>query len=69
MSNAQAEAKVAAEKAKAANDPNYLKLINLENESARIDVERVRAEKWNGQEVAGTIVQTDNAQVATPSAK
>ena len=69
VSNAKAEAKVAAEKAKAANDPNYLNLISLENESARIDVERVRAEKWNGQEVAGTIVQTDNAQVATPSAK
>ena len=69
VSNAEADAKIAAEQAKAANDPNYLRLRQIENEAARIEVDATRAEKWNGQEVAGTIVQTDNAQVATPSAQ
>lgn len=66
VSNAQAEAQVAAEQAKAAKDSNYLALLRLQNEAARIEVQQTRAEKWNGQEVAGTIVQTPNAQVATP---
>lgn len=60
---AETEAAVAAARA-ATVTPEYLRLLQVENERLELEIARTRAGKWNGVEPAPVNIQTPNAQIA-----
>jgi hypothetical protein len=68
---ARTQGQIAEERARAelAADPNYITQQNLELQRLRLEIEKTRAENWNGVEPNTIVVQSPNAQVSPTGAQ